>query len=363
MERDVKVLLSLLRIALHQEKGKIDSDVNWQKVNRFAVNQGVRGIAFEGLEFLTRNNALENLPNKDILLKWFAQSSFVEQRYKQHKEQAVEFTMLLKKYGIKTIVFKGLAHSRYYTKPDYREFGDFDCYLIDEHGFPAYGKGNRIAKENGYLVDDSWYKHSKISFKNLNIENHRYITSARRGGTDELLNCYLVKSIGNGSKLKKLVGTDIYVLPIEAEGLFMLYHSLGHFLVENINFRHFIDWACWLDTNQSKIQWTNFYAQCKLFRLDGFVDVMNTIAVKYLGVELYDKTVFSDSPYAERMIESTLYGDSSKQNHNRGLWCERFRVIKNAFKHYWKYRDIAHYSMIGYMWQFVYGLIRKKEED
>lgn len=363
MERDVKVLLSLLRIALHQQKEKIDSDVNWQKVNKFAVNQGVRGIAFEGLEFLTRNDAIENLPNRDILLKWFGQSSFVEQKYKQHKKQVIEFTMLLKKSGIRTIVFKGLAHSRYYPKPCYREFGDFDCYLIDEHGFSAYKKGNRIAKENGYTVDDSWYKHSKISFKNLTIENHRYITSARRGGTDELLNCYLVKSIGNGRKLENLVGTDIYVLPIEAEGLFLLYHSLGHFLVENINFKHFIDWACWLETNQSKIQWTIFYAQCKHFRLDGFVDVMNSIAVKYLGVELHDKAIFADSKYAWRMIESAIYDDSSIYNRSKGRWYERLHVIGNAFKYSWKYRYVAHYSMVGYVWQFIYGFVRGGEKN
>ena len=362
MERDIISLLSLLRIALCQQVENLGKDINWQKVNALAVNQGVRGIAFEGLELLARNNALENLPSREVLLKWFAQSSLVEQKYKQHKKQAIEFTMFLKKYGIKTIVFKGLAHSRYYIKPCYREFGDFDCYLIDEHGFSAYKKGNLIAKENGFTVDDSWYKHSKISFRNLTIENHRYITSARRGGTDELLNCYLVRSIGNGHELEKLDGTDIYVLPIEAEGLFMLYHSLGHFLVENINFRHFIDWACWIKTNQDKIQWADFYAQCKLYRLDGFVDVMNTIAVKYLGVELHDKTVFSDSPYAERTIESTLYNYVSKYKHNNGCWYERFDVVRNALKHYWKYRDVARYSMIGYMWQFVHGLIRKKED-
>lgn len=363
MDSDVKALLSLLRIALHQQKEKIDSGVNWQRVNRIALNQGVRGIAFEGLDFLIRNNAIENVPSQDYLLKWFGQSLLVEQKYNQHKKHAIEFSILLKKNGIKTLVFKGLAHSRYYPKPYYREFGDFDCYLIDEHGFSAYKKGNRIAKENGYIVDDSWYKHSKISFKNLTIENHRYITSARRGGTDELLNRYLIKNISISCKLEKLAGTDIYVLPIEAEGLFMLYHSLGHFLAENINIRHFIDWACWLEANQSKIQWTIFYAQCKHFRLDSFVDVLNTIAVKYLGVELHDKTIFSDSSYAERTIESCIYNESLEYTHKKGHWYERFRVIKNASKHYWKYRDVAHYSMIVYMWQFVYGLIRKQEEN
>ena len=106
-----------------------------------------------------------------------------------------------------------------------------------------------------------------------------------------------------------------------------------------------------------------FYAKCKRFKLDGFVDVLNTIAVKYLGVELHDPTIFADSAYAERTIESALYDDTAIYNRSKGIWYERVHVIGNAFKHSWKYRDVAHYSMVGYVWQFVYGFLKKGEED
>ena len=91
--------------------------------------------------------------------------------------------------------------------------------------------------------------------------------------------------------------------------------------------------------------------------------MLNTIAVKYLGVELHDKTIFADSKYADRTIESALYDETSIYNRGKGRWYERFHVIRNAFKYSWKYRDVAHYSMIGYLWQFVYGFLRRGEED
>ena len=210
-------------------------------------------------------------------------------------------------------------------------------------------------------VDDSWYKHSHISYKKLTIENHQFFTSARRGGTDKALHQYIVEAIGDGLDLERLRDTDIYVLPLKAEGLFLLYHSLTHFLVEGINLRHFVDWACWIKANQDKIAWKEFYTLCKRFRLDGFVDVMNTIAVKLLGVELHDKSIFVESKYAKRTIESALYDDSSIYNRSKGRWYERWRVISNAFRYSWKFRDVAHYSMIGYVWQFVYGFLRRKE--
>ena len=356
------ILLQLLSIAINRKSFILDDNVDWRNVLILAQKQGVRGVVYEALELLKQENeACTCFPDRTTLMQWYAQTVFVEKKIAQHVALAKDVVRLWKQHGIKTIVFKGLAHSRYYPKPEHREFGDFDCYLIDAYGNCAYRQGNEIARKKGLAVDDGWYKHSHIAYKKLTIENHQFFTSVRRGGTDLALHKYIVEAIGNGSQLERLDGTDIYVLPLEAEGLFMLYHSLTHFLVEGINLRHFVDWACWIKTNQDKVEWTEFYSLCKRFKLDGFADVLNTIAVKFLGVELYDKRIFADSKFAERTIMSALYDDSSIYNRGKGRWYERLHVISNAFRYSWKYKDVAHYSMIGYVWQFVYGFLRRKE--
>lgn len=356
------ILLQLLSIAINRKCFILDDNVDWRNVLILAQKQGVRGLAYEALELLKQEDAdCTCFPDRTTLMQWYAQTAFVEKMFAQHVALAKDVVELWKQHGIRTVVFKGLAHSRYYPKPEHREFGDFDCYLIDAYGECAYRQGNEVARKKGLMVDDGWYKHSHIAYKKLTIENHQYFTSARRGGTDLALHKYIVEAIGNGSKLERLDGTEIYVLPVEAEGLFMLYHSLTHFLVEGINLRHFVDWACWIKTNQDKVEWKEFYSLCQRFRLDGFADVLNTIAVKYLGVELNDKRIFADSEFAERTIESALYDDTSIYNRGKGQWYQRLHVIGNAFRYSWKYRDVAHYSMIGYVWQFVYGFLRRKE--
>lgn len=364
MDKSAKTLLRLLDIAINGNVKEIDDNVDWRNVLLLAQKQGVRGLAYEALELLKQENeACTCFPDRTTLMQWYAQTAFVEKMFAQHVALAKDVVEIWKQHGIKTIVFKGLAHSRYYPKPEYREFGDFDCYLIDADGNCAYKQGNEIVREKGLMVDDGWYKHSHIAYKKLTIENHQFFTSVRHGGTDRALYQYMVEAIGDGNQLERLDGTDIYVLPIVAEGLFMLYHSLSHFLVEGINLRHFVDWACWIKTNQDKLEWSDFYLLCKRFRLDGFVDVLNTIAVKYLGVELNDKSIFADSKFAEMTIESALYDDSSIYNRGKGQWYQRLHVIGNAFRYSWKYRDVAHYSMIGYVWQFVYGFLRRKEKN
>lgn len=356
------ILLQLLSIAINRKSFILDDNVVWRNVLILSQKQGVRGLAYEALELLKQEDAdCTCFPDRTTLMQWYAQTLYVEKKIAQHVDLAKDVVELWKRNGIKTIVFKGLAHSRYYPKPEHREFGDFDCYLIDAYGECAYRQGNEVARKKGLMVDDGWYKHSHIAYKELTIENHQYFTSARRGGTDLALHKYIVEAIGNGSKLERLDGTEIYVLPVEAEGLFMLYHSLTHFLVEGINLRHFVDWACWIKANQDKLEWSEFYPLCKRFRLDGFADVLNTIAVKYLGVELHDKSIFANSEFAERTIDSALFDDSSIYNRGKGQWYERLHVIGNAFRYSWKFRDVAHYSMIGYVWQFVYGFLRRKE--
>lgn len=356
------ILLQLLSIAINRKCFILDDNVDWRNVLILAQKQGVRGLAFETLELLKQENAeCGSFPDCTTLMQWYAQTAFVEKMFAQHVALAKDVVELWKQHGIRTVVFKGLAHSRYYPRAEHREFGDFDCYLIDAYGECAYRQGNEVARKKGLMVDDGWYKHSHIAYKKLTIENHQYFTSARRGGTDLALHKYIVEAIGNGSKLERLDGTEIYLLPVEAEGLFMLYHSLTHFLVEGINLRHFVDWACWIKTNQDKVEWKEFYSLCKRFRLDGFADVLNTIATKYLGVELNDKRIFADSEFAERTIDSALFDDSSIYNRGKGQWYQRLHVIGNAFRYSWKYRDVAHYSMIGYVWQFVYGFLRRKE--
>ena len=362
MDKSAKTLLRLLDIAINRRIQRIDDNVDWRNVLILAQKQGVRGLAYEALELLKQENSeCGSFPDRTTLMQWYAQTAFVEKKIAQHVALAKDVVRLWKQHGIKTIVFKGLAHSRYYPRAEHREFGDFDCYLIDAYGECAYRQGNEVARKKGLMVDDGWYKHSHIAYNKLTIENHQYFTSARRGGTDLALHKYIVEAIGNGSKMERLDGTEIYVLPVEAEGLFMLYHSLTHFLVEGINLRHFVDWACWIKTNQDKVVWKEFYSLCKRFRLDGFADVLNTIVVKYLGVELNDKRIFADSEFAERTVESALYDDTSIYNRGKGQWYQRLHVIGNAFRYSWKYRDVAHYSTIGYVWQFVYGFLRRKD--
>lgn len=166
------ILLQLLSIAINRKCFILDDNVDWRNVLILAQKQGVRGLAYEALELLKQEDAdCTCFPDRTTLMQWYAQTAFVEKMFAQHVALAKDVVELWKQHGIRTVVFKGLAHSRYYPKPEHREFGDFDCYLIDAYGECAYRQGNEVARKKGLMVDDGWYKHSHIAYKKLTIEN------------------------------------------------------------------------------------------------------------------------------------------------------------------------------------------------
>ena len=198
MDKSAETLLRLLDIAINGRACDMINNVDWQSVMNLSQMQGVRGLAYEALEILRQNDATcYSFPDRMTLMQWYAQTVFVEKRNAQYTDWVKKVVELWKEHDIKTIVFKGLAHGRYYPKPSHREFGDFDCYLTDAHGNCAYRQGNEIARDKGMMVEDGWYKHSHVGYRNLTVENHRYFTSARRGGADLALNKNMVQAVKN----------------------------------------------------------------------------------------------------------------------------------------------------------------------
>lgn len=362
------ILLNLLRTAISGAESENEtfgglSGEQWREVFKLSQRQGVGAVALEGVEHLP----VEYRPPKDVLLEWIGQSFAIENHYNKHLCLAKELASKWAEAGIRTMVFKGVAHSRYYPVPSHREFGDFDCYLFSADGEPnrqgsdTFKRGNRLAQVFGAEVDDGWYKHSKICYKELTVENHQYFTAARSSKKAKELNAYMVATLGDGSHLEKFGNSEILLPSIEAEGLFMLYHSQMHFLVEGITLRHFVDWACWIKSNQNNIVWNDFYVRCKQFGLDHFAAVSNAIAEDYFGVALNEE-INKDCTYSEKVILSALYDDSAIYNRSKGRWYERFRLISNAFKYSWKFREVAHYNLWEYLWSYVRGFIFRDEE-
>lgn len=57
------------------------------------------------------------------------------------------------------------------------------------------------------------------------------------------------------------------------------------------------EWAIFLKHEQIRLDWKQFYALCDEYHLTRFANVMNDIAVNYLGVTVSNDNIVTKGPY------------------------------------------------------------------
>ena len=182
MEKELFTLLRLgLAITTTEEENLSDFFVltadKWARIGDLARKQGVLGVVLDGVDKLeaTRYGLTRELTAAQKL-EWIGEVLQIEHRNRQQIVVMNELAGKWKQQGCCVMVMKGQANGVFFPKPEHRTPGDIDCYL-----FENYTRGNEMARQEGANVDESWYKHSVISYKGETFENHQYFVHTRDG--------------------------------------------------------------------------------------------------------------------------------------------------------------------------------------
>ena len=380
-----KELFALLRIGLHTEKtGDVPvstfselSQEKWLEIRKMADYQSVSAIVFDGLSLLVNTFGKDGVaPHIDkgwwrqYVFDWMGVVTHTEQRNKQQLEVMNDLASQWTSQGCRVMVFKGQACGMMYPHPEHRSPGDIDCYLMndnegrstkDEKQAEVYKRGNEIAREVGAKVNESWYKHSVISYRNESIENHQYFVHTREGRKSKQLNQILVDTL-KVDAFDHIPGTEVLLPPVMFNAVFLTYHALAHFLEEGLRLKQILDWSMFLKHDGDKVDWPEFYKICDTFHFRRFADVMMDIAVQYLGVKVSgSKIQVSESPYTEKVLKSTLTDKDYVFASGQSGWANRWHIVRNLFKYRWKYHDIYQHSVFRQLWYYGIGFFFKTE--
>lgn len=374
MEKELFTLLRLgLSITTTEEEDLSNfimlSSEQWSQLGDLARKQGVLGIMLDGVDKCQVSGFKFQFPMPQMLrLEWIGEVLQIEQRNRLQIAVMNDLAGRWKQQGCRVMVMKGQANGVFYPKPEHRNPGDIDCYLInddDNHNENAYQIGNRVASEAGAKVDESWYKHSVISYKGETFENHQYFVHTRDGKRGKKLNEELVEQLKDKSEeIRVIPGTVVEMPSMQWTAMFLTYHACAHFISEGLRLKQILDWAMFLKTHQEDVDWVAFYAFCDRNHLRVFADAMNTIAAKYLGVRIKFKVEsleFRASPYTEKIMHSALYDDDYVFNSGKSGWANRLHLVKNMFRYRWKYEDIYQTSVWKQLWWYVSGYLFKTE--
>lgn len=363
-----QLLFYLLRVGLRLQDCNTNSPTkysleNLMEVKNLADIQGVSALVFDGVQavYNSNNKAFEEISKsdskwKEFIHKWTSLEWACERRNKQQLEIIGIVADIWKKEGIKMLVFKGASNASFYPNPLHRSVGDIDCYL-----FGDAQKGDNILESFGAHIRNNWYRHSKIGFKGETIENHRVVSHTREGRKSKYREHELINSLNIGV-LKALKSTNAFSPTASFNARFLTYHAMRHFLAEGLRLKQIVDWAMFLKEEQSNIDWPDYYAFCEKYHLRRFTDAMTMIAVKFFNVCINVEGVTKESPYAERILHSTLYDQDYIFNSGKGGWNNRMHIVCNMLKRdRWKYRDIYGINIYKQLWYYATGYLFKTE--
>ncbi len=357
-------LFALIRLGLENESPTEQSVAkiialtkeDWQKLKLLSEKQSVTAIVLDGLNILLdkRNNTGIAL-SQSMRLEWIGNALMIEQSNRQQTIVMNELAGLWKQNGCRVMVMKGQSNGTFYPHPEHRSPGDIDCYL-----FKDYTVGNEIARMAGAIVDESWYKHSVISYKGETFENHQFFVHTRDGKRGKRLEKELEDALCVPDSCFFEQGCFKYP-PVQWNAMFLTYHACAHFISEGLRLKQILDWAMFLKAHQCDVDWGAYYAFCERNHLRRFTDTMTTISVKYLGIKLLVPDIICDSPYADKVLKSALYDEDYVFGSGKGNWYNRFHLIKNMFHYRWKYEEIYQTSVWKQLWWYATGFILKTE--
>ncbi len=340
----------------------------WRGLMGLAEKQGVTAIAIDGVQRLYDTYGKEIKAASETpaeWTQWVLECAGVLSRYEQmclnQRKTICELSDIWAKEGISMLVFKGLANAVFYSVPGHRATGDIDCWL-----FGDAEEGDDVLKEAGAIVDNRWYRHSKISYKGETIENHR-VFSHTRGSRKKKAMEEELRLMVHGEGLKVIDDCGRALLPpVQFNACFLTYHGLHHFLSEGLRMKQILDWTMFIKAEQDKVDWNTFNDFCEKYRLERFAAVMNYIAEKYLNVDfnhnLNDNQNEDIERLSEMVMKSTLYDDDYLFNSGKSDWMVRWLLVKNMLtRDRWKYKDVAQENVWMHLWENAIGYLKEKD--
>lgn len=319
--------------------------------NTQSIRQGISAIVWDNIlqEIYDGKIPLEHQPTKAQKIQWALDIENIIKQFNHRKQLSTEIADIWAKEGIKTYGLKGWALSTYYPKPELREFGDFDCYLgVD------FERGNQVAIANGAKFNPHDYRHSHIYYKGITIENHRYFLPVRGNARNKRLEQYLRSVIRCD---KRIEGSNIYYPSPQFHSLFIILHMLQHFLYENITLRHMLDWAYFVNAERENIDWREFNIKCDEAGATRFVEALNYICIKHMGLNIDGTLLKVDNRYADKILQDTLNQSSQKVSGGQGLWRTRFMKVQNIVAQRWKFNKIYDTNFMYSICQTAAGIL------
>lgn len=358
--KDKEKLLDILHLALgSQSRMKYRlSPQEWRDNLLIFQQHGIIAVVMHGISRYSANYL--GLPS-ELLFEWLGKSLAVEAKLKSKYDQEKGFARKLRASNIPVVVLKGSAFAQYYPKPETRECGDLDCFLMGKKE-----EGDALVVAAGGKMEAGGYKHSHLYYNGLVIENHRFLTSFDNTLTGIKTERLLQKLIRVGcSPLDETSGL-LKPSPL-FNAFFLIKHASRHFLKEGINLRFLLDWFFFIKAEQYNVDWPKVFSMMKENHIYNFACVMTALCVERLGAQNVVEPLREASEKANARLTSMVFDDIltiRKPFFSENIFQKSLRILRRFYR-MWVFRSLADevYSRLVWNSMFYNSISNRKVKD
>lgn len=344
--------LNLVRLGIGLRADTLPQNIDWQEVKDLAERHGLYAVVLDGIENLPSNIK----PPQEILLEWIGGVlQDYEYRYEQYTKAISELAGLYNSHGYKMMVLKGYACSLDWPKPSHRPCGDIDIW--------QFGKQKEadalIARDLGIEVDNSHHHHTVFNWHDFAVENHYDFINVYHHKSHTKLEKIFKELASDDTHFVELHGEKVYLPSPNLHALFLLKHTMLHFVSGEISIRQLLDWAFFVKRHTKEIDWDWLEKILEEHGMMPLYQLFNAICVEDLGFssQLFPSVQFNPS-LKDRVLAEIITPDKVSYNELSAIprLINRFQRWKgSAWKHELCYKE----SMWSAFWYGIWGHLLK----
>ena len=234
-------MIGLLRYGVLDERPEQllpSSEVDWDKMMDIAATQGILAWVWDGICKLPK----ENQPSRLLSINWGLSAQEIWDRYNVHVNVLRQMIEICVQNNIRLLLFKGIALSVLYPRPESRPSGDIDIYLFED-----YERGDQLFAHSNVTKTN---KRTGFDYKGVHIENHRIFLNTYTEIQKNAI-AYLEESL----KDVTLTKDGYYVMSPIASIVYQVMHFMAHLDdVDNpLSLRFVIDFGVTLEHYQNQV--------------------------------------------------------------------------------------------------------------
>lgn len=341
-QQHIKLFLYLLRCGLGTNN-PLDhislSAQDLEDVLSLSARHKLAVVVYDGICRLDEVNTFSEQGQEDLFedvkYKFVGYQAIQIHKFDRYLQTLNSLLSFYRHIGVRVVLLKGYGLAQYWPIPSHRSMGDIDVYLMGHQH-----EADRLLHEKTGISVNYFPigHHTEFLYRDAIVENHTsFVTLLCGGKRRKSLEIYLEKELTRCVVSSKDEGLQ-YVFPnANFNAVYLIVHMSGHFRTGTITLCQLCDWVMFVKAERNNIQWDEVSGCYRQYGFDAFVDVINEICIRYLGL---DSSWVPPTKYRENVVKRVFQEIIESAGPNDGREIEN-RVINRVIRDIsngWKYR-------------------------